>query len=467
MNALEKADIQGLIFSGYGNMPHASYHPLKFSQDQVSSAKQWLKKLIQAKKITHGAQRKQDWCLNIAFTRQGLEKLGISKQDMMDNFDNAFVDGMDSERRQTLLQDNEESKPDKWSWGSRKKGNSVDLVLMIYSSDDATLNALNQEEQALYQQHGLSLVVIKPFTPAVFGDVKKGEFRKEHFGFADGISQPLVEGFPATAKVKENLDDGQRIAPGEFVLGYENEYDRMTKIPKITSASKSLKENESFGVNGTYLVFRQLEQNVSAFWNYFQQQTSNKSEQQWMASKCMGRWPSGVLIDEKQTQDPASEIDNTYDFSTDVQGQGCPIGSHVRRANPRAIGLGDTTEQSQKVVNLHRIIRRARSYGKPIEDQYYDDEQERGLFFICINANIERQFEFVQHTWINNVKFNSLYDEKDPIIGAAVDAADNPMTIPKSPVRKRLHNLQRFVTTRGGGYFFLPGLAALRTLADI
>ncbi len=87
--------------------------------------------------------------------------------------------------------------------------------------------------------------------------------------------------------------------------------------------------------------------------------------------------------------------------------------------------------------------------------------------FMCINANIERQFEFVQQTWINNPTFNGLYDERDPIFGHTGSQQDGTMTIPREPVRRRLHNLGGFVTIRGGGYFFLPGIKALKYLAAL
>lgn len=463
MDNIEFSDIQGLVFSGYGKMAHASYHPLKISQ--AASAREWLKALMQANKVTHGAEKKTDWCLNIALTQNGLKALDVHQNDLDETFENAFVDGMDSKRRQKLLQDTEASSPETWLWGNQEK--PVDLMLMIFSKDKKTMKDRNREEQELYQEHGLSLILDEPLTPAALGKLKPGDFRKEHFGFADGISRPIVEGF--STKVHTELDDGQRIAAGEFVLGYQNEYARQTKVPEITSASDPIAANKNFGKNGTYLVFRQLEQDVPTFWNYFKEQASEPAEEEWLASKCVGRWPSGVLIGENQTGDPGSPVNNTFDFSKDdVHGQSCPLGSHIRRSNPRAIGLGETSEISLKVVARHRIIRRGRSYGKPIVDRYNkNDKENRGLFFLCINANIERQFEFIQHTWINNVKFNGLYDEKDPVIGSAAKDDDNPMSIPGQPIRKRLYQVQRFVTTRGGAYFFLPGLAALRSLAGI
>ena len=118
------------------------------------------------------------------------------------------------------------------------------------------------------------------------------------------------------------------------------------------------------------------------------------------------------------------------------------------------------------LAGRHRLLRRGRSYGKKLENRYVDDGDERGLLFLCLNANIERQFEFVQQTWINNVKFGDLYDEVDPLIGA-VRGENGIMTIPDHPVRQQIDGFGRFVTVRGGAYFFLPGIKALLFLARL
>jgi deferrochelatase/peroxidase EfeB len=164
--------------------------------------------------------------------------------------------------------------------------------------------------------------------------------------------------------------------------------------------------------------------------------------------------------------------------TSDHEGLKCPVGSHIRRTNPR-----DTLDADQKtsvrVVNKHRILRRGRSYGKPVceslapEDilKVKDVEGERGLHFICFNSDISRQFEFVQNAWVNNPKFANFYDERDPIIGNHDNPGENHQlgifSIPQSGLRKRYHNIPEFVTTVGGAYFFLPGIKALKYLSSI
>ena len=93
-----------------------------------------------------------------------------------------------------------------------------------------------------------------------------------------------------------------------------------------------------------------------------------------------------------------------------------------------------------------------------------DDGESRGLHFFCLNSDIGRQFEFVQETWSNNPRFNGLYDNKDPIIGD--NDGSSHMALPGRAIRRRLMNLPRFVTMRGGAYFFVPSLRSLQFLAN-
>jgi deferrochelatase/peroxidase EfeB len=119
---------------------------------------------------------------------------------------------------------------------------------------------------------------------------------------------------------------------------------------------------------------------------------------------------------------------------------------------------------STQVSRRHSLVRRGRSYGDPIAP--FEQEAmptERGLLFVCVNANIGRQFEFVQQTWVNNPKFDGLYDDRDPLLGSHEDGGGT-FTIPAHPFRERLRELPRFTRVRGGEYFFVPGMRALRFL---
>src|SRR5262249_41440393 len=113
---------------------------------------------------------------------------------------------------------------------------------------------------------------------------------------------------------------------------------------------------------------------------------------------------------------------------------------------------------AQHPRNRHRVLRRGRSYGEA-------DDIEKGLLFMCLNADIERQFEFIHQNWLNDPAFGGLADERDPLVGALHQ--DDVFTVPGLPAPVFVRGLRRFVSVRGAEYFFLPGIAALRTLAGI
>ncbi len=267
---------------------------------------------------------------------------------------------------------------------------------------------------------------------------------------------------------------------GEFVLGYRNGYRQLTDRPLLpTSADpRQLLPSDpggsgqaDLGRNGTYLVLRQLEQDVDGFWRYVAEATrrpdgsDDRCAQDALAGKLVGRWRSGApLVKAPYRDDPALAEDNDFGYHhTDPLGLACPLGAHIRRANPRdSLDPQPGTDASLLVNSLHRLLRRGRSYG-PVGGA---PEGATGLYFICLAANLARQFEFVQHTWLNDPTFNRLYDDSDPLVGSR-QSRGRTFTVPALPVRRRYRGLPQFVRTRGGAYFFLPGISALRYLQQL
>ena len=181
----------------------------------------------------------------------------------------------------------------------------------------------------------------------------------------------------------------------------------------------------------------------------------------------MGRWRSGAPLTLAPVHDdPALGADphrnNDFTYAADPHGRQVPLGSHMRRMNPR-----DTTMAQLADVNVHRIIRRSTTYGAPYDPDAtseHDDEVARGLYFIFLSAKAMATMEFLQQEWINNGNFMNLGDERDPNIGLQEDGAT--FTIPQKPVRRRIHGIETFNVLRGGEYFFMPSLSALRWIAD-
>jgi deferrochelatase/peroxidase EfeB len=155
---------------------------------------------------------------------------------------------------------------------------------------------------------------------------------------------------------------------------------------------------------------------------------------------------------------------NAFSYSDDPGGLKCPVGAHIRRANPRdSLDASDPAGALER-VRRRRLLRRGRSFGEPLPPSAPDGGTERGLYFICLCADLERQFEFVQQTWLNNQSFSGLSGETDPLIGARAGASC--FTVPGAEFPTRYSNLGQFVTVRGGAYFFLPGIHALQQLVS-
>jgi Dyp-type peroxidase family len=217
------------------------------------------------------------------------------------------------------------------------------------------------------------------------------------------------------------------------------------------------------GRNGSYLAIRQLKQDVAGFQKYVTASAARVGEPpDGVAAKMVGRWRNGAPLvlfpqDQPASYDPFPKDENFRFGRDDPQGLACPLGAHIRRANPRdQLDPDDKTEM--KITNRHRIIRRGRAY---VEG---DDSgaAPQGLMFMCLNADIERQFEFLQQTWIGSTSFGHLSNEADPL--TALNRTDGTYTIPTLAGPKQLTGAPSFVSVIGGGYFFLPGRQALNFL---
>lgn len=458
--SVEAEDVQGLVLRGYGSLPYAAYPLVRF-EDRKAIAP-WLKQCL--RRIAPGRPAAQGEALQIAFTPAGLSAAGLSEAELQ-GFSREFLGGMFGPHRSRFLGDVDESAPENWLWGGPKNA-EVHALVLVFADSMARLSQLQSELQKLHAAHGVKELHVLP-TAALS--------RTEHFGFADGISQPAIAGY------HQSESRLHAIKPGEFLLGYPNEYGLYTERPLLDAARDARgtlaldaqgSPRRDFGRNGTYLVLRQLRQNVPLFRETLDKLTrrsdgsSDPNAQAFLAAQMVGRWPSGASLMEAPYADDVSKAhSNEFRYQAqDPNGTRCPIGSHVRRANPRdALPPHPGTEYSLEVNRHHRLLRRGRGYGDKLAEGQTDDK-ERGLMFIALNANITRQFEFIQHSWLNDPRFNGLYGQADPIVGAS---NDNQFATSPNPVSAYCTGLPRFVTVAGGGYFFMPGIRALRFLSEL
>jgi Dyp-type peroxidase family len=471
---LELDDAQGLVARAYGHLPSARYLLCRIVDPVATRA--WLGRM--ASEVFTAAGEKQDApAVNLALTWQGLRRLGLP-DDALVTFPRPMQEGMVTPHRSRILRDVGESDPARWRWGGSigdgDAASDIHVLVMVFAPTEKALTAFPTPA-------GLEEVV-EPINGRLMGGF-------EHFGFADGVSQPVLKGWPRrTASEHPPAPPPTRfsdVEPGEVLLGYKDNFGKPAQGPTLADGGPArglpkapwTKGRRDLGRNGSFLVFRQLAQDVPAFRRAVETASAAGGVRgdgltpARLGAKVVGRWASGASIVLHPDDDPGETGSNDFGYHDDDQSgrRSCPFGAHIRRANPRDSSRHSPAEGLRTTLN-HRILRRGRPYGLPFVDPATQPGEEasaeRGMIFICLNSDIERQFEFVQHSWIDNPYFGSQYGEVDPVIGTQ-PVGGGLFTIPDHPVRRRVSGLPSFVTTRGGAYFFLPGVKALRYLSQM
>jgi cytochrome P450/deferrochelatase/peroxidase EfeB len=507
--SLEADEVQSLVFSGLAQLPYAAYVLLR-APESAQTRRTWLSKIMQE---PGAGGLSPDCCIAfgdhaidgvgqkgaafVAFTAAGLAKFGVPGPDQADGlatFPNVFNIGMANRSR--VLGDDGKSAPTHWHWSDASHGeDGADLALIVYARTPELCRASLAAHAQLLGGTGAFQHVIE--TQPVAG---RG-IDYEHFGFRDGISQPVIRGTQRFAKGAVLPRD--IVEPGEFIMGYQNNQGYFP--PPVTVRAESDNDNtlpialaddlpsvpdfwvedpayapRDVGRNGSFLVIRQLAQDVGGFAAFTEAKaaeiarsyagvgnvTGAQVTADWVAAKMLGRWRDGTpLIDRPTASAPGtpaqSSPDNDFSYGVDdPSGLLCPLGAHIRRANPRdSLQPDDPTEQL--ITNRHRLLRRGRTYQSPAAD---GADGEKGLMFVCLCGDIERQFEFVQQTWVGSPAFHGLTDEPDPVVTQSDGASPRVFTIPTTAGPLTLHDMGSFVTVRGGGYFFLPSRSALEYL---
>ena len=492
---IDFADVQGLVRFGHGRLSEASFFLLEVAD--AAAARRWLQDAPVTSALA--TDPPPDTALQVAFTREGLDALGVSP-DIVQGFAEEFIAGMASdEGRSRRLGDVGANDPSRWRWGASRVPH---LVAMLY----AVPGGLDAWEEAVRgAEWDTAFRVEARLDTFDMGDI-------EPFGFADGISQPRLDwAQELSPEDAERADYSNLIPLGEVLLGYPNAYGRYTGRPLIDPVgdrraldlppAEDRPYRRDLGRNGSYLVLRQLHQDVRGFWQFLDRQAGARPEERRRLAEAMvGRTRAGEPLVPLGT-DPITGVGpapedlaaNQFTYAADPNGHRCPFGAHVRRANPRTgdlptgtrgavarltrmLGFARSSFRDDLIASarFHRLVRRGREYGTPLSPdealQPGPADEERGLHFMCLVANPSRQFEFVQNAWIENTKFAGLSDEGDPLLGSRAPLEGFPGTgvfslpRPDGPAR-RVTGMPQFVTVRGGAYFFMPGIRALRYIA--
>ncbi len=466
-------DVQGLLWSGYGKLKAAF---LLLRIEDAGRARQWLARCSDEVTTARAADASPPRALHVALTADGLAVLAVP-DDVRAQFATEFQRGMASDdARARRLGDVGANDPCRWDWGVGPRAPHV--AVLLYAACDA-LEPWRASVTTQCLAAGFSLVTVL---------ATANEQRFEPFGFRDGISQPELDWDRRRPVVdRDRLSYDNLSCLGEFVLGYPNDYGLYTPRPVVLAArdpdgllprAEDAPDRADVGRNGSYLVIRQLQQDVEGFGRELDRHARGDATlREELAAAMVGRTKDGVPL-------VGTDGDtNAFTYDDDPRGVRCPLGAHIRRANPRNADLPartrgivarlwrmlgfDAAALERDVVastRFHRLLRRGRRYGAD------DASGDVGIHFACLVGNIKRQFEFVQSAWIMGGAFAGLHGERDPLLGhrepyldgAPTDAFSRPR--PEGPDR-RVCGLPQFVTVKGGAYFFLPGIAALRYLA--
>jgi len=404
---LDLSDIQGLVLRGYGDHGVAAHLFLQIIA--AAPARRWLRTV--APQVTSAAEvgDRPTRALHLGISHAGLTRLEVPAAELA-TFPEEFREGMHA--REDMLSPGRGTKP--WQEPFDAPG-AVDLVLLLSATGPDELDPW--VEQVLAELAGGGLRVVGEQRGARMPDPEgDGRAFVEHFGFADGISQPRVAGHGRSTP-------GEVLPPGEFVLGQ----------PDVDGDIAGRQVAAALGRNGSYLVYRKLEQDVPAFRELTAAAAGGfAGGADDVAAGLVGRRRDGELL------------------------APCPAGAHVRRANPRG-----TLPGGSKLTRRHLMLRRGIPYGPYLPPGAEDDGADRGLLFLAVVGDPGRQFEFVQTEWLADGNVFGRGREEDIFTtaggaGARILLEGEPPAY--VPVPRPL------VTCRGGEYFLLPGLAALRAL---
>ena len=432
---LELDDIQHFLLTRTPALA-ARYEFLKLPDPMRGRA--WLSTMLEkvgtGKSV--GQQRADARWVTLAFTWTGLRALGVDEASLA-TFPEEFREGMAA--RASVLGTTGANAPEHWVGGLA--GPDLHAIAILFAKDVAERERCRVEHQHFVERCGIEVI-----SSLDLEAIPPLEYAHEHFGYRDRLSQPVIDG---TGEVP-TPGSGPPIKAGEFFLGYADETGETPALPNPDVLTR----------NGSYLAYFRMQEHVGRFRDFLRQHGKTRDEQELVAAKLMGRWRSGApLVLAPEKDDPALAADmqrnNAFDYGKmDPHGYACPVGAHVRRMNPR-----DTAENMQR----RKMVRRGGTYGPHLPDDAPDDGTERGIASFVGCASLARQFEFTMNVWANDPRFSDLENERDPIIGTHDGSFD--MVIPKRPVRKKFVGLPAFTTVRGGAYFFLPGVRALRFLA--
>lgn len=425
------SNLQGNILKSHGR--EAAVHVLVSFQ---KGAGEQAKRILSGLNLTSAAEQREqtrrhqqgssELFTALYLSAKGYEYLGYSQG----KFSKVFWKGM----RAAKLGD---PSAEKWEALYRRE-----LHAMVLFAHDRRAILERHVEQLQAKLHGIAYV------DPEYGQAMHDEHDKkkviEHFGYRDGISQPLF---------------------------YESDVKGTTQYWDPRAGPNLVLIQDPYGLSaddcGSYLVFRKLEQNVRGFRQRIQQLAAalqaNGASPELAGGMVVGRFPNGTPVALHNL--PKRKFENDFRYpKNDPDGNRCPFAAHIRKTNPRGdSGTPFATER------MRRIARRAITYGKPTPSDAALSRLPKGgvgLLFQCCQADLANQFEHLQRQWASDAQFPIPKTGKDPVIGQPANGVSCRLEFPDPwGTAKRLSfSLQSFVTMKGGEYFFAPSIPFVRSL---
>jgi Dyp-type peroxidase family len=453
--------------------------------------------------------------INIAFTFTGLLALGVPTRTLR-GMPDEFIDGM--AQRASILGDDPFLDRRDAIWRHSAGETRVDMLVSVNAGMNSAgepipeLERETEEIQKLCAESEGGVVLLAGNGPdelpwqdmsAVLrrdGDTLLPS-NKEHFGLSDGFGDPVFYGQLSGEAERLKMIGGGKLLPnndwaplatGEFLLGYPDEGQ------EVPGAAMPIE----FSRNGTFMAYRKLHENVATFATYMDEagkrfanlhQLPIAEATETVKAKMVGRWSDGVALQaapthaqwvafndelaDARTKDDKPRLAQIalkftdFVYRSDPAGIVCPLTSHLRRANPRDTldpnfeSLNPKSWSGSALVNRRRILRRGLPYGT-IDAAKLDDKGEHGIVFMAICSSLFRQFEFVQQQWMQyGLDFN-IGSDTCPIVGNHDVTAKLVIPADVASGRKPFlcDRIPQFVEPRGGDYFFIPSMTALRMI---